>query len=214
MSSLACRQVGPIPVRRDGVGAETLPAGSRPAVTQAKLARLHALVKVGQAAVVRRLADGDPGTDLSTAYTRLADSAVVDLIRRMRATAEMAAAPATPTVVAVGRYGAREALPGDELELLFLVPDEARPRAAAEAATAQLTAGLHALGFDVRVRTATLGEQVASELRHRLLSERGSQGRFIAGSYGPLAELRARLNDARRMSPQAGLPLGTGPQQL
>jgi hypothetical protein len=103
---------------------------------------------------------------------------------------------------------------GGKLELLFLVADEARSRAAAEAATAQLTAGLHALGFDVRVRTATLGEQVASELRHRLLSERGSQGRFIAGSYGPLAELRARLNDARRMSPQAGLPLGTGPQQL
>ena len=47
MSSLACRQVGPIPVRREVIGAETLPAGSRPAATQAKLARLHALVKVG-----------------------------------------------------------------------------------------------------------------------------------------------------------------------
>jgi UTP:GlnB (protein PII) uridylyltransferase len=164
--------------------------------------------------VVRRLADGDPGTDLSAAYTRLADTAVVDLIRRMRATAEMAAGPATLTVLAVGRYGAREALPGGKLELLFLVPDEVRSRAAAEAATAQLTAGLRALGSDARGRTTTLGEQVASELTHRRLSERGVQGRFIAGSYGRLAELRARLDDARRLSPQAGLPLGTGPQQL
>jgi hypothetical protein len=128
--------------------------------------------------VVRRVADGDPGSDLSTAYTRLADSAVVDLIRRMRATAVMAVAPATPTVVAVGRYGAREALPGEELELLFLVPDEARPRAAAEAAMAQLTSGLHALGFDLRGRTATLGEQVASELTQPLLSARGSKRRL------------------------------------
>jgi UTP:GlnB (protein PII) uridylyltransferase len=231
MSSLAYRPVGPILVRQDGVVGETLPAGGRPAATsgsmlrllaarlgraegRAQLARLHALVKAGQAAVVGRFADGDPGTDLSTAYTRLADSAVVHLMRRMRATAEMAAAPVTLTVVAISRYGAREALPGDRLELLFLVPDEARSRAAAEAATAQLTADLRVLGFDVRGRTTTLGEQVASELTGRALSERGAQGRFIAGSYGLLAELRARLEEARRMSMRAGLPLGTEPQQL
>jgi UTP:GlnB (protein PII) uridylyltransferase len=180
----------------------------------AQLARLHALVKAGRAAVVRRLADGRLGSDLSTAYTRLADSAVVDLVRRTRATAGSASGPATLTVMAVGRYGAREALPGEKLDLLLLVPDEARSRAAAEAAAARLTAGLHALGFDVRGRTATLSEQVAGELTHPSLPETGSKGRFIAGSYGPLAELRARLDDARRLSPHAGLPFGTGPQQL
>jgi hypothetical protein len=101
-----------------------------------------------------------------------------------------------------------------KLELLFLVADEAGSRAAAAAATARLTAGLRALGFDVRGRTATLSEQVASELTQPILSERGSQGRFIVGSYGLLGELRARLDDARRLSSRAGLPLGNAPQQL
>lgn len=154
------------------------------------LARARALIEAGRHALARRLEGGAAEAEIAGCYARMADDALIGLICRSPA-GDGPALPAPLTAVAVGRYGARAALPDEPLELILLVPEEPGARRAAEARAAGLMARLRTLGLEAAAITATL-EELA-----RCLGARPGPGiaeaRFIAGAFGPWAELKARL---------------------
>ncbi len=160
------------------------------------------------------MAQGASAAEVASAHARLADDALVGLTRLAHASWPGTTDAVRLTAIAVGRYGACEAMPGDRLELMFLVPDDAEAKAAAEGRAAQLAGCLGELGFSVLHRTSTVPDHVAAAMTEPRLLTCMASGRFIAGAYGPWADLRARLDDALEARSQPRLMARIATRQL
>ena len=178
------------------------------------LAQARALVEAGRTSLRSRMAQGAAAAEVASAYARLADDALVGLIRLTHASRPGTTDPVRLTALAVGRYGACEAMPGERLDLMFLVPDEAEPKALGEERAAQLASCLGELGFSVLHRTSAVADHIAAAMAEPRLLTSMASGRFIAGAYGPWAVLRARLDDALEARSQPRLMARIATRQL
>jgi [protein-PII] uridylyltransferase len=132
--------------------------------------------------------------------TRLADSAVVGLLRIASVSTRMRGGNmvAPLAAVAVGGYGRSELAPGSDLDLLFLLPESSQSRAGAVAAATEtcikaVVAGLWDLGFvlDHAVRTSQECLDLARDEPTVLASLLNR--RFLWGGFGLFAALDADL---------------------
>jgi hypothetical protein len=173
-----------------------LTSGPAPAFDPAReLARLRLMVE----ARLRRL--DEPGASAgvardNAARARLADDRIVGLLELMRQQVAVGRRTATPTVVALGRYGQCQLDRDGPLELLTLVPDQARKRVVAEGMARQLGDGLCGLGFAVANSISAPGECVRFALYGPRVLASLCDARYVAGPYGPWAGLRAGLEAA------------------
>ncbi|HEY3721710.1 MAG TPA: DUF294 nucleotidyltransferase-like domain-containing protein, partial [Roseiarcus sp.] len=149
-SGLAGRQPGGAPSKalRDAFRALASEAG----VGLRGVRLLRPLVAQAHEVLRERLEAGGSVEDYLRGRARLADSAVIGLLRVAAVSTRMLgdSMVAPIAAVAVGGYGRRELAPGSDLDLLFLLPESPESRdvpVAMAACIKAVVAGLWDLGF-------------------------------------------------------------------
>ena len=173
---------------------------------EAILARLRPMVDAAVRHLEDRLAARPADDDLPAAGARLADDAVIGLLRLIRQSTGGEWPAAAISVVALGRYGQYRLMPGAPIELLSLVPEQPGQRAVAEALTRQLGDGLRRLGFSVANSVSTPQECVAFAHDEPRVLASIRDARYLAGAYGPWEQLQTQLEAAHWDAARAGHP--------
>ena len=163
---------------------------------EAILARLRPMVDAAVHHLEDRQAALTADDDLPAAGARLADDAVIGLLRLIRRSTGGQWPAAAFSVVALGRYGQYRLMPGAPIELLSLVPDRSRQRTVAEDLALQLEDGLCRLGFSVANSISTPQECVAFALDEPRVLASIRDARYLAGAYGPWEQLQTQLEAA------------------
>jgi [protein-PII] uridylyltransferase len=145
-----------------------------------------------------RLEAGGSVEDYLRGRARLADSAVIGLLRVAAVSTRMLgdSMVAPIAAVAVGGYGRRELAPGSDLDLLFLLPESPESRdvpVAMAACIKAVVAGLWDLGFVLD--HAARSPQECIELAHREPTVAASlvDRRFLWGGFGLFTGLDAQF---------------------
>jgi [protein-PII] uridylyltransferase len=160
------------------------------------LGRVRPLVDRSHAALRARFeADGSAAAFLR-GRARLADGAVMGLLQLARAVVrsdDLVTAIAPVTVLAVGGYGRRELAPASDLDLLFLLGDQAGQRAHAERLIGFVLTGLWDLGFEVGHATRTVTECMRLTRGDPIVLASLLDARFLVGSLGLHAMLEGEI---------------------
>jgi [protein-PII] uridylyltransferase len=191
-------------------------AGSRAEALDRKrwLARVRPHVDRSHASLRARFeADGSAAAFLR-GRARLADGAVMGLLQLARAAVrsdDLVTAIAPVTVLAVGGYGRRELAPASDLDLLFLLGDQAGQRVHAERLIGFVLTGLWDLGFEVGHATRTVPECVGLARGDPIVLASLLDARFLVGSLGLHAMLEGEIGQAAKDGRAKALAVALAP---
>jgi [protein-PII] uridylyltransferase len=158
---------------------------------------LRPLVAQAHETLRERLEAGGSVEDYLRDRARLADSAVVGVLRIASASTGMRGGSmiAPLAAVAVGGYGRRELAPGSDLDLLFLLPEGSQSGAtgATAACVNAVVAGLWDLGFVLDHAARTCRDSVDLAQSEPTVLASLLDRRFLWGGFGLFAALDADL---------------------
>ena len=111
-------------------------------------------------------------------------------------------------LAAVGDYGARRCGPNDDLELLFLLPDDPESQDRAGAVVTFMDAGLNALALRHQDVIGTAPECARMARLSAAAAARFATAHFLTGQYGLYASLLRRTVASGDRVNRRGVPYG------